>query len=70
MTWLGIGFGNSCFETFQVPNLRHIRRGDTIRSDFESAHYENMKVLMEQCYATQGEEFCLKWLFNLDFFWE
>ena len=49
------------FNPIQVPNRRHIRRGDTIRSDFESAHYENMKTLMEQCYVTQGEEFCLKW---------
>ena len=58
------------FNPIQVPNLGHIRRGDTIPSDFESAHYENMKILMKQCYVTQGEEFCLKWLFNLDFFWE
>ena len=53
MTWLGLGIlVLKLFNPIQVPNLRHIRRGDTIRSDFESAHYENMKVLMEQCYAT------------------
>ena len=57
-------------DSVQVSSLRHIRRGDTIRSHAETAHYEKIKASMEQCYANQSEEFCLKWLFNLDYFWE